>query len=443
VFFPSLNNANGTVDVSPALSSNFAGSMIISGTQSVAAIGQIGNNPIVGLGVTGGNASAMYDGVAVPATTLLYPIVKNNFVGKRTFFATQALTTTVTYIATITDNAGGTHTRVGTIEAGRSVYLDPNTGFTPPMPASNCGTDPNTSPCTGALRVTAAGSSIVGAAIETQTNVSPQQIAQATSLLTPSASNDTLYCPVFKYDHSATRRNTGISVTNIATETTSVQLTLVIAGGPDPIGTTYQVTSPPIPQGSSYAFLGPAGNIGSVKPGSLAAARLKTVPTGGKILAAVNESNAGGAGPLKATTYSCFNASQATGVVLGPLVKESLGNVATTGVTIQNLGSSQTTVAVEYNCGAKGTIILSTGLLSSGAARTFFLTSQVPSGGGSVPANANCAVRATASNPNTDKIVGLFAETSDPFGLLLDTKNYEGLAINTTGKLLGIPVILR
>src|SRR5262245_19739855 len=34
VFFPGLNGASGTVDVSPALPSNFAGSMVVSATQS-------------------------------------------------------------------------------------------------------------------------------------------------------------------------------------------------------------------------------------------------------------------------------------------------------------------------------------------------------------------------------------------------------------------------
>jgi hypothetical protein len=296
------------------------------------------------------------------------------------------------------------------------------------MASSGCGADPNTSPCIGSLTVVATGGPIVGAVVETQVGLSgPQQIAQSTSLLAPSAAADTIFCPVAKYNHSATRRNTGLTVANTGAASTQVELTLTLAAGPDPVGTEYKSTVTIAP-GASQTFLGTlpgTGNFGTAKPSSLFAATLRTVPAGGSIVAIVNESNAGGVGPLKATTYSCFNAAQATGRVAGPLVKESLGNVAATGVSIQNVGSAATTVQVLYNCGAKGNVTLNTGMLAPGASKTFFRTSVAPDTG-SVPANSNCAVTATSTTPATDKIVGLFAESSDAFGLPLDTKNYEG-----------------
>ena len=77
--FFSSGGANGTVDVSPALTGNFAGSMVVSSDQQVVAIGQVGNNPLAGLGVTGGTASAMYNGADATASDLT-PAQQKEFV---------------------------------------------------------------------------------------------------------------------------------------------------------------------------------------------------------------------------------------------------------------------------------------------------------------------------------------------------------------------------
>lgn len=426
VFLPGGGGTNGTVDVSPALSGNFAGSMVVSSDQQVVAIGQIGNNALAGLGVAGGTASAMYNGTDATASTLSYPLVKNNNGFKTTYFSIQAGGNAVSFTATIIDNAGGTHTQTGNISAGRSVLLDPNTGFTPAMAGSNCGSDPNVSPCVGSLSVVATGGSIVGAVVETQTNVTPQKIAQATSLLTPADSSDTILCAAIKWQHANTHRSSGVTVANTGTSAVDVQLTLTVASPGPNFGQTFQGTVN-IPAGASRTFIGSSNNIGGMPAGLLASGVLKTVPAGGSIVAIVNESNAiNGVGPLKATTSQCFSPAKATGKVALPLVKEKLGNVASSGVTIQNAGTAATTVSVVYNCGALGNVTLSTGSLAPGVSKTFFNTSSTPDGGGSVPAGANCGVTATAANPTTDKIIGLVNESSDLFGLPLDTKSYEG-----------------
>lgn len=416
VFLPGGASANGTVDVSPALTSNFAGSMVVSSDQPVVAIGQVGNNPLAGLGITGGNASAMYNGSDAVATTLIGPLVKNKFGNKTTYFSIQAGGSNVSYTATIKDAAGGTHTKTGTITAGRSVLLDPGAGFDPPMASSNCG-EVNTSPCVGALTVVATGGNIVGAVVETQTNVSPQQIAQSASLFASSDATDTIYCAVVKNAHGPNKRYGGLTVANVGGSETTVKLTLTLAGGTGTVGSQY-TSSVVVPAGASRTFIGTNNNIGGLPAGAFASAVLTTEPTGGSILALVNESNFLGPGALKATTTRCSPPSMATAKVGLPLVKQALGNVAYTGVTFQNVGSTDTTVSAAYNCGTKGNFTLTSRLLKPGEADTFFKSATIPTG-------SNCAVTATATNP-TDKIIGIANESSDEFKLPLDTKSYEG-----------------
>jgi len=104
VFLPGQNNANGTVDVSPSLSNNFSGSMVVSSDQPVVAIGQIGNNVVAGttgLGITGGYAAEQYRGSDAVSNVLIFPTVKANFATKTNIFYVQAGGTDVTYSAVI------------------------------------------------------------------------------------------------------------------------------------------------------------------------------------------------------------------------------------------------------------------------------------------------------------------------------------------------------
>ena len=75
--------------------------MVAGSNQPLVAIGQVGNNVIGGLGVTGGYASAQYRGSNAGATSLSYPTVKSNFNGKTTTFYIQAAGADTTVTATI------------------------------------------------------------------------------------------------------------------------------------------------------------------------------------------------------------------------------------------------------------------------------------------------------------------------------------------------------
>jgi hypothetical protein len=427
IFLPGQSGGNFITMNLPA---GFSGSMVASASDNVVAIAQLGNNPVGTVGTPGGLASSQYRGSSAGDSTIQFPTVKQHFGNKLTIFSVQA-TGDVGYSAVIKDNAGGTHTKTGTIGANRSVFLRPDTGFAPAMAGTNCGSDPNTSPCLGSLTVsvTSGSGQLVGAVVETQTNVSPQTVAQATSLFTSADASSTIFCPIIKHGFSATqKRHSGVTVQNVGTASVIVQLKVQTDAtlGANP-GQTY-TQNLTIPAGASRTFLGTTGTMGGMPANNVGAGTLTTINangtpnTAGKIIAAVNESNFQGPSALKATTNSCFNGASATQRVAFPQVKENFSN-SSTSVTVQNVGTSATTVSLTYACSNRqGTALptktLSTGSLASGKSKVFFLDTTITD-------DSLCAVTAQAT-ATTDKIIGLAQETSDYAGGALDTKNYEG-----------------
>lgn len=427
IFLPGSSGGNFITMNLPA---GFSGSMVASASDNVVAIAQLGNNPVGSLGTPGGLASSQYRGSSAGDSIITFPTVKQHFGNKITVFSVQA-TGDVGYSATIKDNAGGTHTRTGTIGANRSIFLRPDTGFTPAMAGTNCGTDPNTSPCLGSLTVsvTSGSGQLVGAVVETQTNVSPQTVAQATSLFTSADAGNTAFCPVIKNGFpTAQNRHSGVVVQNVGTASVIVRLRVQTdaALGANP-GQTY-TQDQTIPAGASRTFLGVTGTMGGMPANNFGAGTLTTINangtpnTAGKIIAAVNEANFAGPGNLKATTYACFGAASATSKAAFPLVKENFGG-SSASVTVQNVGAAATTVSLTYACNdaagaARPTKVLTSSSLASGKSQVFFLTADI------VDASL-CAVTAQGAAA-TDKIIGFAQETSDYAGGLLDTKNYEG-----------------
>lgn len=420
IFFPGNNGANGTVDVSPSLGAGFTGSLVISADKAVAAVAQVGNNQNGSFGTLGGYASAQYLGTSGASSTIFYPTVKSNFAGKSTLLSVQAAGSNVTYVATITDNAGVAHTRTGSIDANRTTLLS-GADFTPPMNASgNCGAG-NTSPCVGSVRIVATGGNIAGAIVEYVAGQSPATLAQSTSMFTPADGGATLSCPTFKNLFNG--RTTGITVQNLGTTDATVNLSLRTAGAPSANPNTTYTGSQVVPAGTSRTFSPTAGNVGGIPVGNTAAATLTA--TGGNIVANVNEQNPSGT-PVKATTYSCFKSAAATSKVAFPQVKKNFGSVAngtnaTTGVAIQNVGNSPVDVNLTYVCTNGQTYTASQAGLAVGAVKNFL--NQPTVGDGTL-----CGVTASAGGP----IVGLAQETVDLSASTnknLDTKNFEGIAL--------------
>lgn len=415
-------------DVSPALTGPFSGSAVVLADRQVVAIGQLGNNIPLGfpnLGVSGGYANAFYRGALTTASTISYPVVKNNWAGKTTLFAIQAVGGNVNYTATITSNSGATHTKSGTIDENRSLILGP-ADFTPPMPGTNCGNDVNTSPCFGSIEVTATGGTLAGTAIEYRIGQSPAKEVQSAAMFTTNDAAQTLFCPTIKASYTLQQnRTTGMTVANVTNSPVTVNVVFTVSIGPDGAGTQY-TASATIPAKRSVNFSKFDNNLGRMPDGTLASARV-TSSAPNSIIAVVNESNPGG-NPIKSTTYTCFSEQSATQRVAAPLVKKNLGG-STSGPTVQNVnpaGGASFQVSATYVCGGttytpSTTPSLRSPTLAPGQAHTFFNPDGIPDG-------ALCAVTLDAGAGN--KIIAVVQETSDFAGSspanLLDTKNYEG-----------------
>ncbi|MBA3945642.1 MAG: hypothetical protein H0X37_13880 [Herpetosiphonaceae bacterium] len=423
VFFPGHGSqtndiSSGFVDTSPTLPGGFTGGMVVSSAPAaVAAIAQVANNQVYpDVGTPGGEAAEQYRGSGATTSTILYPTVKNDYSGKTTLLAVQAASNNVNYTATITDNAGGTHTKTGAITADNSILLGPS-DFSPAMAAS-CSGDANTVACIGSVNITATGGNIAGAIMEYQTGVTPAILVQSTAMFTTSDAGSTVNCPSFKNAFNSTQqRTTGITVQNTGSATATVNLTLTGAQGPA-TGHTY-TSSISIPAGASRTFSPFSNNIGNFPAASQGSAQLTA--SGGSLIANVNEQNFGTT-PVKATTYSCSSAAVATNKIAFPQVKKnygdpSVGTQATTGLSIQNVDTSAANLSAVYACNT-GTFTVPFNL-PVGQSYTFFQPSQVPD-------NSLCAATVTSTG---GKIIGVAQETTDfsPGIKLLNTKNYEGI----------------
>jgi hypothetical protein len=424
VFLPGAANASGTVDVSPSLSSNFSGSMVVSSDQPVVAIGQIGNNQIAGisgLGVANGYASEQYRGGDAVSPVLIFPTVKSNFGNKTNIFYVQAAGADVTFSAVIKTADGTSHTKTGSIQSNHSILIAP-ADFSPAIATTGCGSDPNTSPCFGSLTVTATGGNIVGAEVEFVNGQSPATLAQSTALFPSTDASDTLYCPAFKNAFGPTSRFTGIAVANAGD--TAVDVNAVLTEAQPTSGTTFNATKLTLQPGASGVWSAQINNVGGIPAATLSAVKI-TGPSGAKLVAVVNESNF--SGTIKATTYSCFSAASTTSKIALPLFKEDLAG--RTGIAIQNVGTAATTVKAAFSCSAPGTVgtyNLTSPSIAPGASYTFFDTSTLS--GGPVN-NSICGVTLDGQGQNIVAIAQTSSDFQVPAGKL-NTQNYEGFNLS-------------
>jgi len=421
VFFPGSGGAGGNVDVSSPLPGNFSGSMVVSSDQPVVAIGQITNfqNTGFGVGVAGGYASEQYRGSPANSSTISYPTVKSSFGGKTTIFTVQAAGADVTATATIVTSDGVSHAKQLTIAANRSFTFGPNDGFAPAIATTGCGSDPNASPCFGALSVVATGN-IAGVALEYVDGQSPATRVQAASMFGTEDVGDTALCPTIKNDFAGNHRTTGVTVANTSGAAVNVTGEFTVAQGTSAVGTKFTQGPVSIPAGKSFVFGALNNTVGGLPGGNLASAKFTSSAPG--IVAVTAETNIQGS-PVKQTTYTCFNPTNATAKVAAPVVKRDFGN-NTTGITVQNANTTgAVTVSATYSCnsGANTYGPVTSTSLNPGDGFTFFQPVAVP------PGNL-CAV--TLDGTGANKIVAIVNESSDGFPgtpqFLLNTKNYEG-----------------
>lgn len=443
VFLPGLTDREGFINMT--LPGGFIGGLYATSNEPIVAVSQVGNNQVGSVGNPGGAAIGQYRGSSATDTSISYPAVKNGLGNKVTVFSIQAAEGDITYEATITGNDGTTYTKTGNVSQNRTALLFPRTfssasnTIMPPDTdtTNNCGFDANnanwldTSPCLGSLTVRRTGGTgtLVGAVIETRSDVAIQNVGQAATMFTSGAGANTIYCPVVKHESGSNQNTSGVTVQNLGDDQVTVQMQTVLSGG----GTGS--ASLDIPAGASRTFF--ASTLGfTAGTTQFGAATINVTSGTGPIIAAVNESNVTVATlpNQKQVTYTCFSASEASNQLAFPLVKEVFGSpAAATSINLQNIGTSNASVNVSYVCDT-GTVTFEGISIAGGAGNTLFVTSGSPVGGVSVPSNSNCAV--TASATAGTQLIGFAQDTSD-LGFIggsnstLDLRNYESFPVSS------------
>lgn len=444
---PSADPANTTIAVGasytfmPGMYGNltmddgYKGSAIVSADQPIVAIGQVANNVIGDIGVTDGRASAMYPGISqdAVATTVAFPLAKNDYKGKTTTFYVQTIEAGTIYATYSMNEGANTYTaQATTTEDGQMATFSPSDVTTPSPIPSGC----SDATCLGAVTFTSTVQ-LAGIYVEHNTSESPAQILMSTRGFTLDDYDDTVVIPNVKSLWKG--RTTGIQIMNVGSAVSTITFTLAHQSGSATTADGAEVVFADVPVGASVTYfpgnhtaddtlLGPFG--GGPMDEFLGAA---TITSDQPMVSICSENDFAGASTTKQTTYAGFAQAAGTDTVLFPLVKEDYKNSAT-GLQIMNVGDAAVTLSADYvfdngsftvDEDATGAAIT----VDPGAAFTFYGVTASYWNSGAYSANYGGfgAVTVSATGTGTPMIVGIAQEAVQIGGTgYLDTKNYEG-----------------
>lgn len=377
----------------------FIGSAVVAADQPIAAIVNVNNR---GTGAAAGQYQGT-DGADV-ATTIAFPLVKSNHVGRTTtFYAQNASNSPANLNATFKMRDGNTYNwSKSNVPANAMVVISP----------ADAGV-PGGNGQVGSLTITS-DQPLAGSSLEHPTNVAVADNLQASKAFTPSDYDTTAYCPLYRKNHTNKNQTTGVQVQNVSNAQQTVSMTFTTRDGD-----VYGPFTETVAAGASATFF--AGNIAQIPNGTVGSA---VVESSGQIAAVVNDRGVEN-GMERLTTYACFPSSSATGTINIPLAKEFRGG-NTTGIQVQNVGSSPTTVTMTYT-NENGTFVIeSANPVSPGQSFTAYGVSNNPAtvnfvqGNPAQLNNTNNGVVISANQP----VVAIANESSTGSGQ--DTKNYEG-----------------
>jgi hypothetical protein len=270
---------------------------------------------------------------------------------------------------------------------------------------------------TGSLNVTGT-QPLAGSSLEHETSAVVGSNLQGSKAFTAADGSQDVYCPLYRNAHTAKAQTTGAQVQNVSGGPVDINFT-VNAGG-----STYgPYTATNVADGASVTFFAPALTGPTIPAGTVGSAVISAT---GNVVAVVNDSGTEGTIQRK-TTYACFGSGDTT--VNIPLAKEFAGG-NTTGVQVQNVGGSPTTVTLEYKATNGSTLVIqSNNAIDPGESITSFGVSNLQtslwtqvSSSGSMAGTVNGVVITAAQD-----VVAIANESSsapNPSGQ--DTKNYEG-----------------
>jgi hypothetical protein len=391
--------ASGTflTDSDCDVDAGFIGAAVASADQAIAAIVNVNNR---GTGAAAGQYQGT-DGADV-ATTLSFPLVKHNHSGRTTTFFVQNASTSPNNMVGTFNVKGTTYT-----QTYNNVPANASRVFTPAGAGVPAGQGQ-----VGSLEVTGT-QALAGSSLEHESSAAVASNLQASKAFVAADGATTLYCALYREGHTKKNQTTGAQVQNVSGSPANVQFTFNAGAS------TYGPYAATIQPGASHTFYAP--DLAGIPSGSVGSA---VITSDQYIVAVVNDAGTDGSAQRK-TTYACSGEGSTT--VNVPLAKEFAGG-NTTGVQVQNVGTANTKVTLEYKNPAGSLTIQSKNAIAPGTSITAYGVSspsaewQVLSSSGNMNGTVNGVV-AKADEP----IIVIANESSaapNPSGQ--DTKNYEG-----------------
>jgi hypothetical protein len=397
----------------------FSGSAVVSSDQPIKAIVNLTNQQSGSFGVAGGKAAGAYQGTENAATTLYFPLAKNNrFGNSTTFYVQNAGTSAATATAVFkmdTGAAGGVYTyTTPSIGANQMIAINPSDAGVP----NSGGTGGRDN--IGSLTVSSA-QPLAGTVLEYVQTQTVATVLFATRGFASTDFNTKAYAPVVKNNRFG--RFTGVQVQNVSASPIDVTINYVGTAS-SCAGVTSSDSATGIAPGASKTFVQQAPSNFTVNCTGSA-----TISGTGNFVAIVNETNMTGS-PLAGITYSAVSDGAKTTKISAPLFKDQRFNQSS-GLQIQNVGTATATnVVATFSCkgGATFTAISNARTINQGAAYLFYHPSTMAgvftAGNPFSSGNVNCSVTITSDQP----VVAINNETSDNQTLptSIDDANYEG-----------------
>lgn len=441
VNYPSGN----VIGFDPALPSGFEGSVVLSGSQPLAAFAEIGNYQNGSAGVSTGTASAQYQamGADITDTELRVPVVKHNYSGQTTSIYVQAAGAEANVTITYKMNDGGTYTQIVVIPKNKMFMFDPANAS---VPSTDCGNVVNTSQCFGAATIVSTTGDIAATYVEHPHVGSPAPFALSTRAQTTSDQSTVLYGASVKHNYT-TGQGTGITgdtIMNVGTADALVQIDLIVtklgnnASGVS-VGDTFTDTMV-IQPGKSVVFSQWDGNLGGMPEGTFASVTYTSLDTATyNPQPLVGTSNDAKTQPLLSggkgkTVYKLFADTTASDTVAVPGIKEYVSGL-TGALTVQNVGTSADAIYFEYYEFATSNVYTfwtSSDLLPGEAINTYAISTN-PGG-----LFANDGTWSFTVLDGKEFSIKVYSETGEPIICLVsenspeglqDIRNYEGFNI--------------
>lgn len=389
--------------------SGFQGSAVVSADGEVAAVTNVNNKPT-------GQAAGQYNGTdaSSAATTISFPLIKNNHSSRTTtFYVQNASGNTNDIDATFVVNGVSYNQSYNNVPANAMVIITPNDAGVPSGQGN-----------VGSLTVTGT-EPLAGSSLEHETAPTVANNLQASRAFSASDYGSTLFCPLVRYQFGGKVTTTGLQVQNVSGGSETINVSYTVVAGPSGAGTVINATPQTVADGASANFL----QANDLQSGDLAAATITS--TGSGDLAAIINDKATGTSPERVTTYACFNEANATTQISLPLVKESF-NENTTGVQVQNIGTSPTGLRLTYRTTTGTTVVIeTTSDVPAGNSKTFNLlasggTSGITTTSGSLASLSGTVNGVVVESLDGEPIVAIANESWSGGSTPQDTKNYEG-----------------